>query len=232
VTALDLRVYLVTDGAMCARRGLEATVRAAAAGGVTAVQLRDPAASGRQLHHAACALVAALAGYPIPVLVNDRTDVALAAGAAGVHLGQSDLPPLAARALAGPEFLIGWSITDVLQLQALAQLPAGTVDYLGVGPVYPTATKLDAAPAMGVAGVRAVCSATRLPVVGIGGIDATNAAPVMAAGAAGVAVVSAICAAPDPAAAAAELRAAVGSAVGSGGAAVGTRSSAEERTGS
>jgi len=186
-----------------------ATARAAVAGGVTAVQLRDPAASARQLCQAGAALVEAMAGTAVPVLINDRVDVALAVGAGGVHLGQSDLPPAAARDLAGDGFIIGWSVTEPGQLPALEELAPGTVDYLGVGPVYATATKPDAATPIGVTGIRDVCRRSPLPVVGIGGIDASNAGAVIQAGAVGVSVISAICAAADPRAAAAALCAAV-----------------------
>jgi thiamine-phosphate pyrophosphorylase len=107
-------------------------------------------------------------------------------------------------------FVIGWSVTNPGQLAALDAMAPGTVDYLGVGPVYATATKTDASSPIGVTGIRAVSKTTTLPIVGIGGIDASNARAVMEAGAVGVAVISAICAAADPAAAAGQLRAAVG----------------------
>ena len=141
-----LRVYLITDTDLCGPRGVGATTRAAVAGGVTAVQLRDPAATARQLCRAAAELLEVLAGTGVPLLINDRVDVAMAVGAQGVHLGQSDLPPAAARQLAGDGFIIGWSVTEPGQLRALEGLAPGTVDYLGVGPVYATATKPDAAP--------------------------------------------------------------------------------------
>ncbi len=173
------------------------------------MQLRDPLAKTRALVEEARALVAILRPAGIPFIVNDRVDVAIAAGADGVHLGQSDMSVADARALIGPEPILGLSITAPADLAASAL--AG-VDYLGVGPVFATATKADAAPAMGLAGLAAVRAASRLPIVAIGGIDAANAAAVIAAGADGVAVVSAICAAADAGAATGHLAALVSAA--------------------
>ena len=187
-------------------------MRQAVAGGATLVQLRDPVAKTRALVDEARALVALLKPLGIPLIVNDRVDVALAAGADGVHLGQSDMTVGDARALIGPEPILGLSITEMADLEG-ADLTG--VDYLGVGPIFPTATKADAAPAMGLDGLAAVRSASRLPIVAIGGIGLANAGAVIAAGADGVAVVSAICAAPDAAAAAGALAAAVSSSAGS-----------------
>jgi thiamine-phosphate pyrophosphorylase len=119
-----------------------------------------------------------------------------------VHVGQSDATPASARSRLGPGAIVGLSITAAEQL---AGVPADLVDYLGVGPVFATATKPDAAPAMGLAGLAGIRSLTRLPIVAIGGLDRTNAASVMAAGADGIAVVSAVCAAESPRAAAREL---------------------------
>ena len=194
---LDLSVYLVTDRALCGARGVVETVRQAIAAGATVVQLRDPVAKTRALVEEARALVAMLRPAGIPFIVNDRVDVAMAAGADGVHLGQSDMSVADARALMGPEPILGLSITAMADLDAS---DLGQVDYLGVGPVFATATKADAAPAMGLAGLSAVRAASRLPIVAIGGISAANAAATVAAGADGVAIVSAICAAPDAAA--------------------------------
>jgi thiamine-phosphate pyrophosphorylase len=129
-------------------------------------------------------------------------DVAHAAGAAGVHVGQSDLPPEAARAILGPSAIVGLSITDAVQVGAV---DPSVVDYLGIGPVFATGTKPDAAPALGLEGTRVAAAATRLPSVAIGGIDLANAPAVMATGVVGLSVVSAISAAPDPEAAAAAL---------------------------
>jgi thiamine-phosphate pyrophosphorylase len=187
IRVLDPTLYLVADGGACGERGVVATVAAAVAGGVTAVQLRDHRATTRELVDTASELRDLLAGTGVCLLVNDRLDVALAAGADGVHVGQSDLPVEAARAIAGA-------------------LPPGTADYLGVGPIFPTPTKADATPPMGVDGLRAACDLSRLPCVAIGGITADRTGSLFAAGAAGVAVVAAICGATDPRGAAAELR--------------------------
>jgi thiamine-phosphate pyrophosphorylase len=203
---LDPTLYLVADGSACGERGVVATVAAAVAGGVTAVQLRDHRATTRELLATASELRDMLAGTGVCFLVNDRLDVALAAGADGVHVGQSDLPVEDARAIAGPDFIIGWSVTNIAEARTAAALPPGTADYLGVGPIFPTPTKADATPPMGVNGLRAVCDLSLLPCVAIGGITADQAGGLFAAGAAGVAVVAAICSATDPRRAAAELR--------------------------
>jgi len=207
---LDLRLCLVTDTRLCGKRGVLATVAAAVAGGVTAVQVRDPLATGHQLFELAMSVRNQLLGTGVPLLVDDRLDIALAVGADGVHLGQADLPPTAARAVAGPRLVIGWSVSTLAQLDLVRRFPADTVDYLGVGPVYDTATKPDAAAAIGLVGLRSVCAAAALPCVAIGGIGDGNTADVAACGVAGVAVVSAICAAVDPEAAARGIRQAAG----------------------
>lgn len=202
---LDLRLCLVTAAV---RPGLEQTVVAAVAGGATVVQLRDPTATGAGLYRAAVALRRALAPLGVPLIVNDRLDIALAAGAQGTHLGQSDLPPDRARAVAGPDHVIGWS-ADAAEMSVLAEWAPGTVDYLGVGPVWATPTKADAGAPIGIDGLRHACRLSTIPCVAIGGIDASNAGAAVAAGAAGVAVVSAICGAADPAWAANRLRVAL-----------------------
>ena len=205
MTGADLRLYLVTGPAGDVRQ-LVGRVEAAVDGGVTAVQLRDPAATTRQLVDTARLLVEVLAPRGVPLRVNDRLDVALAAGAGGVHLGQSDLHPLDARRLAGPGMVIGWSVTEPAQMEQIGTWPAGTVDYIGAGPVHPTGSKPDAAAPMGYAGLEQVARASAAPVVAIGGIAAEHVDPCLAAGAAGVAVMSAIWSAPDPGAAAQALR--------------------------
>ena len=204
--ALDLSVYLVIGTRDVGRGEIGATVRAAVAGGVSAVQLRDKHASARELTALAAELCDVLAGTGVPLLVNDRLDVALASGADGVHLGQSDLDVGHARRLAGPGFLIGQSVSRPEEIADVHALPGGTVDYLGIGPVFPTLTKTDARPALGLDTLTALRARTGLPCVGIGGIDVRNAPAVWATGVDGIAVVSAICGAPDPRAAAADLR--------------------------
>ncbi|MEK0082700.1 thiamine phosphate synthase [Benzoatithermus flavus] len=198
--ALDL--YLVTDRAMCARLGIERVVADAVAGGVTLVQLRDDVTPAAELVAIGRRLKALLAPADVPLIVNNRLDVALACGADGIHVGQSDAPPAEARARLGERAILGLSITDPVQL---GSVDPALVDYLGVGPIFATATKEDAAPAMGLAGLAAARAATTLPIVAIGGIAEGNAAEVVRAGADGIAVVSAICAADEPRAAAERL---------------------------
>ena len=214
--AWDPTLYLVTDTGLCRPRSVPDTVRAAVSGGVTAVQVRDKHASRRELYALALAVREALAETPgVPLIVNDAVDVALLADADGVHLGQDDLPPAEVRALIGPDRLLGLSAGNDDELAAVLALPPGTVDVVGIGPVWATATKPDAGAALGVEELRRLADAARaggLPSVAIGGIAAARAAAAAAAGVDGVCVVSDICAAADPAAAARALRAAVTSA--------------------
>jgi thiamine-phosphate pyrophosphorylase len=199
---LDLSVYLITDRTLCGARGVLDTVREAIAGGVSVVQLRDPEAKTRALVEEARALVALLRPAKIPFIVNDRIDVALAADADGVHVGQKDMTVTDARRLIGQSRILGLSITSEADLDG-ADLTG--VDYLGVGPIYATATKPDASPPIAVGGLRAVARRSALPIVAIGGMHAGNAEEAIDAGAHGVAVVSAICAATDALVATAEL---------------------------
>ena len=209
----DPTLYLVTDTALSAPRPVADVVRAAVAGGVTTVQVRDKTASRRELLALTRAVQAALADRPDVVLwVNDAVDVALLAGAHGVHVGQDDLPPAEVRALLGPDRLLGFSVSSVAELDVARALPAGTVDLVGIGPVWTTPTKPDAGSALGPDGVRALAEAARAAgstTVAIGGIDASRAAEVAATGVDGVCVVSAVCTAPDPAEAARALRASI-----------------------
>jgi thiamine-phosphate pyrophosphorylase len=174
------------------------------------VQVRDPAATDRELYELVGALVVQLHGSGVPLVVDDRADIALAAGADGVHVGQSDIPARAVRAMGGTGLLIGMTVSRPDQLDEVQAWPAGTVDYLGVGPVYATTTKATESAPIGTDGLRAVVAASPVPCVAIGGIDAEVVSAVMATGVGGVAVVSAICAASDPTAAARRLRQAVG----------------------
>jgi thiamine-phosphate pyrophosphorylase len=150
------------------------------------------------------ALVAELRPRGIPLIVNDRVDVALAVGADGVHVGQDDLAPADVRRMVGEHLLVGLSVTSVAEAYALD--PA-IVDYAGVGPVFASPTKADAAPPLGIEGTRAVCDVLTVPAVAIGGIGLTNAAGVLTTGVAGVAVISAICSAADPRTSAEQLAA-------------------------
>lgn len=203
---IDCTLYLVTDRELGRGRPTEAIVAAAVAGGVTCVQLRDKHASTRELMRQARTLQAVLKPRGVPLIINDRLDVALAVGAEGVHLGQSDLPLADARRIAGERLRIGVSVESVDDALA-AQ--AGGADYIGVSPVFATATKTDTAAPLGLAGLAAVRRAVRLPIVAIGGVRRENAAAVIRGGADGIAVVSAIVAADDPERAARELLAAV-----------------------
>lgn len=178
-------------------------VAQAVQGGVTHVQLREKTAEKNQVIEIGRALKAGLDQYGVPLIVNDDVDVAIAISAAGVHVGQTDMPYLQAREKLGPDKIIGLSITTVAQAQA-AQ--AYDVNYLGVGPVFATTTKLNAAPPLGIEGLQAIHQLTRHAVIAIGGIHVANVAQVMATGVAGVAVVAAICAAADPKSAAMMLR--------------------------
>lgn len=202
----DLTLMLVTDPAMTQARGLVATVLAAVAGGVTIVQLRDKDADDAALAQTAVTLRDALAATGVPLILNDRAAVARAAGLAGVHIGQDDGDPAAARALLGPDALIGLSVT---RADEIATVDPAVVDYVGLGPVVASATKADAAAPLGFAGLAAIGARLPLPFIAIGGITAANAGDAIRAGAAGVAVVSAICAAADPRAAARAIRDAV-----------------------
>jgi thiamine-phosphate pyrophosphorylase len=198
-----LRLYLVTDQPSLRGRTLTDVVQAAVQGGVTCVQLREKDASSCDFLALAMALMHLLEPLNVPLVINDRIDIALACKAQGVHLGQSDVPVAAARALLPPEVWIGWSVETMDQVAQSASLP---VDYLGVSPVFSTPTKTDTAPPWGLDGLRRVRAATPLPLVAIGGIQHANAAAVLQAGADGLAVVSAICSADDPRAASQQLR--------------------------
>ena len=199
----DLSLYLVIGPGDIPARSLDDVVRDAVRGGVTAVQLRRKEGSTRAFIEDARSLLALLRPIGIPLIINDRVDVALAVNADGVHVGQDDMDVEDARRLLGPDCLIGVSVTTLVQ----ARHADGTsADYLGIGPVFTTATKPDAAPALGLAATAEICRGTRIPSVAIGGINQRNAADVRATGVCGLAVVSAICAAPNPAAAAAAFR--------------------------
>lgn len=188
-------------------------VARALAGGATLVQLRDKGASDRDMLALGEALVPLCRAARVPLIINDRLDVALALGADGLHLGQDDGDVAAARARLGEDRILGVSAANA---EELAKVPQNAVDYFGVGPVYPTSSKDDAGAAIGVEGVVAMRGLTEKPLVGIGGISADSAAAVIRAGAEGIAVVSAIGAAEDPAQAARRLREAVVGAKASG----------------
>ena len=198
-TAAALRLYLVADPEHCLGPFLP-TVEAALRGGVTCVQLRAKALTDRERVALGRAVVERTAAHGVPLIVNDRVDIALAVRGDGVHLGVHDLAPADARHIAPPGFVIGYS-PDTPD-----DIAGAEADYHGIGPVYGTATKADAGAAVGIETFRDRVAALSQPVVGIGGIDERNAGAVMAAGATGVAVVGAIMQARDPEAAAARIR--------------------------
>lgn len=188
---LDLSLYLVLDPDLCGGPlGMVETARIAVGHGATVVQLRAPNWKKRQWLETAAELKAVLAPFGVPLVINDHVDVALAVDAEGVHVGQDDMPVDIVRRLIGPQKWLGLSVSSPAEL---AQAPLAGVDYLGIGPVYPTGTKLDAAPACGLDGLAGMVMAANLPVVAIGGIHLGNCQPLLQAGAHGVAVVSAIC---------------------------------------
>jgi thiamine-phosphate pyrophosphorylase len=198
------RLCLVTDRGLARGRPLVDVVAQAVQGGVTMVQLREKDATTRDFLEEARALKALLAPLRVPLIVNDRVDIALAAEADGVHVGQKDMPVERVRAMIGPGKLIGLSITNAEQI---ARPDASQTDYLGMGPLYLQQTKADASTPLGVEGFRALRAKTKAPVIAIGGLKADNSAPVLAAGANGLAIVSGIVAADDPRAAAAQFAA-------------------------
>ncbi len=203
---LDLRVYLVTDTAMCGEFGVPATVAAAVQAGVTIVQLRDPDADDEEFVELGRAVEAVLRGSGVPLIVNDRVHLVRSIGADGAHIGQDDLDPIAARAIIGPDAVLGLSVHAPSHLAAAERLPPRVIDYLGVGPVWAQSTKPDAAEPGGPALLADIVAHSRWPSVAIGGIDAQRVRLVRDTGAAGVAVVSAVCGQPDVGAATARLR--------------------------
>lgn len=198
-----LKLYLVTDRPLSLGRPLEEIVEGAVAGGVTMVQLREKDAPTGEFVALAKRLKAVLAPLGIPLIINDRVDVALAADADGVHIGQSDIPYEDARRLLGAEKIIGLSVENFEDLERANALD---VDYVGISPVYGTPTKSDTAEPFGLEGLRRAVVMSAHPTVAIGGMNASTIAEVMQAGADGVAVVSAICSAPSPRKAAEELK--------------------------
>ena len=208
VKPLDLRLNAIIDPERAGGHDLVDLARRVAAGGATLVQLRDKKSDTRRMVETARAIKAVLAPLAIPLVVNDRVDVALAAQADGVHIGPEDMTPEDARALLGSDAIIGVSIKSVAAAEAA---PVALINYAGVGGVYATLSKAQNNPPIGPEGLSRIAQALRrrapnLPIVGIAGIDASNAGAVIAAGADGVAVISALSLADDPTAAARALR--------------------------
>lgn len=189
---LDLSLYLVLDPILCGGiNGMVETTKIAVANGVTAVQLRsEHEFSGKNWYYAALALKEALSDTHVPLFINDHVDIALAIDADGIHIGQSDLPVDVTRKLIGNNKWLGFSVANRQQLDEVSwQL----VDYIGIGPIYPTTTKQDAAPAMGMPQLTQLVKLKQCPAVAIGGINMNNAISVLQSGIEGIAVVSAIC---------------------------------------
>jgi thiamine-phosphate pyrophosphorylase len=205
---VDLRLYALVDPERAAGWPLVELAHRVASGGATLVQLRDKNATTRTMIDEARAIKAALAPFAVPLIVNDRVDVALAAGADGVHVGQDDIDPGDARRLLGPGAIIGLSVKTLAQARAA---PIDCLDYVAIGGVFATSSKDNPDPPIGLDGLKAIVAAMRarapeLPIGAIAGIDDSNAGAVIAAGADGVAVISALSFAPDPAPAAEKLR--------------------------
>ena len=197
-----LKLYLVTNRGLSLGRSLEEVVSEAVAGGVTMVQLREKDTSTGEFIRLACKLTDLLRPLGIPLIINDRVDVALATDADGVHIGQSDMPYEIARKLLGPDKIIGLSVENMNDLLRANELD---VDYIGISPVYGTPTKTDTAEPFGLEGLRKAVELSVHPTVAIGGMNARTISDIIAAGADGVAVVSAICSADSPRLAANEL---------------------------
>jgi thiamine-phosphate pyrophosphorylase len=200
---VDWLLYLATDAELVGERPLVDVVAAAIRGGTRMVQYRDKKASTRSMVERARALAELCRKMGAVFLVNDRVDVALAVAADGVHVGQEDMPVALARKLLGPDKLLGVSVHSAAEIHRAEQEGA---DHVSLSPVFATPTKPDHQTPLGLEGVRALAAVSRVPVVAIGGIQLHNAAQVIAAGARGICVVSAIIAAPDPEQAARRLR--------------------------
>ena len=200
---IDYSLYLVTDRGLARGRTNLEIVSAAVDGGTSVVQLREKDCSTRDFIEQALAIKEFLKDRAVPLIINDRVDVAQAVKADGVHLGQTDMPLETAKRILGDSMIIGISAESLPDAIAAEQ---GGADYLGVSPIYATPTKTDTAPPLGLEGLRKIRKAVRLPLVGIGGLNPDNAAEVIRNGADGVAVVSAIVAADDPQAAANALK--------------------------
>ena len=209
VMPIDYSLYLVTDRGLSRGRSTLEIVEAAVRGGVTCVQLREKACSTLEFIEEAMAIKHRLKEMNVPLIINDRLDVAQAVGADGVHLGQTDMPLDTARNIVGTSMVIGISAES---LEDAVTAEKGGADYLGVSPIYATPTKTDTAPPLGLEGLRAIRQAVDIPLVGIGGLNTENSAAVIQNGADGVAVVSAIVSAEDPEQAAGQLSRTIASA--------------------
>lgn len=197
-----LKLYLVTDRSLSRGRSLAQIITAAAAGGVTMVQLREKDITTSEFIALAQCVKECLKPLNIPLIINDRVDVALAVDADGVHIGQSDMPYNIARKLLGRDKIIGLSVENIDDLLAANDLD---VDYVGISPVFATTTKTDTATPFGIDGLKEAVRLSAHPTVAIGGMNRDTARDVMLTGCNGIAVVSAISSADNPTEAAAEL---------------------------
>jgi len=200
---MDWTLYVITDAKLSRGRSHLEVAQAAIEGGTSIIQFRDNEMTTRQLVETAEKIKELTEEADIPLIVNDRLDVALAVDADGVHVGQDDMPADMARQLIGPHKILGVSASTV---EEALQAEKDGADYVSASPVFTTPTKPDTPPPTGLEGLRAIVEAVNLPVIAIGGINEKNAAEVMEAGAQGVAVISAVVGAPDIAAAARHLR--------------------------
>ena len=200
---VDYSLYLVTDRALSLGRSNLAVIKAAVEGGATLVQLREKEATTREFYQEGLKIRAYLKGINIPLVINDRIDIALALDAEGVHLGQGDMPVDLARKILGPKKIIGASVFTSEEAKIAEKLGA---DYLGLSPIFVTETKPELVRQIGIEGIPQFKAAVQIPVVGIGSISESNAYEAVKAGLDGVAVVSAICSQEDPRAAAAEIK--------------------------
>jgi thiamine-phosphate pyrophosphorylase len=200
----DLSVYLVLDPDLCRKIGMVETTRLAVAGGVTIVQLRDKQADTAKMIETGRALKAALSSTGVPLIINDDVEAAIAIGAEGLHVGQSDMVAAMARQRVGDGMILGLSV----ETENLARrVDPSIVDYVGIGPIFATSTKPDHKQPIGFDGLARIIAMAPVPAVAIGGVKAEHAGPALAAGAKGIAVVSAICGQPDPQAAARRIAA-------------------------
>lgn len=198
----DLSLYLVTDRSLSLGRSLEEVVESAVKGGVTIVQLREKDASTLEFYQLAVNLKKLLQPYKIPLIINDRLDIALACDAEGLHIGQNDMPYHVARRLLGENKIIGLSVENVPDAIEANKLD---IDYIGISPVFGTPTKTDTAKPLGLEGIREITNISKHPAVGIGGINKSNTKDIIESGADGISVVSTIMSAENPEKASQEL---------------------------
>lgn len=198
----DLTLYLVTDRSLSLDRPLDDVVEEAVKGGVTMVQLREKTCSSKEFYDQALRLKKCLKPYNVPLIINDRLDIALACDAEGLHIGQNDIPYHIARKILGKNKIIGLSVENIQDAIEANKLD---IDYIGISPVFGTLTKTDTAQALGLSGVHDITQISKHPSVGIGGINKSNTQDIIRAGADGVSVVSAIMSADNPRLAASEL---------------------------